>query len=132
MKKVLLFMFCLIFLFVGVCFSADKTVSLQWDQNSDAQYYIVYQSIASGDYVGATETRVNVPLTTVDILLENVVEEQTYYFAIKAFNDCGNSSDFSEEVFVKYGTRVPEAPTGVKAWWKKLIVWLQGLFASVG
>ena len=99
------------------------------DNNSDASYYIVYQSLNSGDYVGATETKVIVPLTTVDILIVNAVEEQTYYYAVKAFNDCGNSSDFSEEVSVKYGTRIPDTPTNVKAWWKVLLVWLQSFFA---
>ena len=130
MKKVILFLICISVFLTNVCFAADKTVSLQWDHNQDADYYIVYWGTEPGTYTKETP-KIVIPTQTADILITDVVEDQTYYFAVKAYNEYGNSSDFSQEVSVKYGTRIPEIPTGVKAWWKVLISWMQNLFASV-
>lgn len=69
------------------------SVTLSWGNNDDADYYIVYYGAESNRYTNQTE-QINSPLTSATI----DVDEGTWYFSVKAFNTCGNSSDYSDEV----------------------------------
>lgn len=80
-------------------FCTAGTVSLSWDANSDADYYIVYwvrtdtapidpapETLSVSGHITGTS------FVTVDL------EAGQYFFAVKAFNSCGNSSDYSDWV----------------------------------
>jgi len=67
-------------------------VTLSWDNNEDASYYKVYYGIGPGDYSAETD-KIDSNTHTVTGL-----ENRQYFFAVRAFNDCGNASDFSDEV----------------------------------
>ncbi len=69
-------------------------VTLQWDTNEDAEYYVVYYGKESGNYTGESD-KIYAP--AVECTVKNL-ESVSWYFAVKAFNSCGNSSDFSDEV----------------------------------
>lgn len=79
--------------------------TVQWDVNTDADYYVVYWGETSGDYTNNSEN-INKDVTTFTV---TGLEDKLYYFAVKAFNSCGNSSDFSDEVTNK----LVKAMTGV-------------------
>ncbi len=83
--------FFLILSFI-ICFSSYAgSVSLGWDVNADADYYIVYWGLSAENpsyYSG------NIGPTTSYTAV--VPDDNEYYFAVKAFNSCGNSSDFSD------------------------------------
>lgn len=89
MKQVI--MTCLFILITTQAYCKDVTLS--WDKNDDASYYIIYYGTSSLDYTVSTEAIVEEQYTVHDL-----TDDVKYYFAVKAFNDCGNSSDFSEEV----------------------------------
>lgn len=78
--------------------AADQAMaaSLQWDHNEDADYYVVYRRTAgSQEYTWCSS---NISAPTVEYKIGGLVPGVTYYYSLKAFNWCGNSSDFSEEV----------------------------------
>jgi len=88
MKKLLLIT---ILLLVSTYVSAME-VSLSWDVNPDADYYVVYWGEESLNYTNNSEN-----ITGAQYTAENVSDKQNF-FAVKAFNECGNSSGFSDEV----------------------------------
>jgi hypothetical protein len=70
--------------------------ALQWDANADADYYVVYWRTAgeltpSGQSDPIDANTLSYPLSTCD-------DGMTWYYSVKAFNACGNSSDFSDEI----------------------------------
>jgi len=81
--------------FILMCsFSYSLAVTLEWDKNNDADYYIVYWGNESGNYnLGHSD---NILITGYEA--PTPPKGEVYYFAVKAFNSCGNSSDFSEEI----------------------------------
>ena len=87
MKKLLLILAILTF---AVTAFAD---SLEWDVNPDADYYIVSWGELPGNY---TESSDQIKLTEFDI---SPINCKYRYYAVKAYNECGNSSDFSDELF---------------------------------
>ncbi len=74
--------------------AAAMDVTLQWDPNDEADYYVVYYGTESGTYNQNSE---NIPSPTVSHTVTGL-PETTWYFSVKAFNQCGNSSDFSDEI----------------------------------
>lgn len=69
-------------------------VALSWDVNSTADYYEVYWGTTSGTIEGQSGNIGKVTTYKVTGLQDG----KTYYFSVKAFNNCGNSSDFSDWV----------------------------------
>ena len=95
MKKLILLIVLMAVLLSSKCFAMDLTV--QWDENADAEYYIIYWGDAPRAEVPYTNHTGQVQKGTTEYVFKGL-EEKTYYFGIKAFNSCGNSSDFSTEV----------------------------------
>ncbi|MFA6009703.1 MAG: hypothetical protein WC799_06955 [Desulfobacteraceae bacterium] len=86
--------------------AADPT--LTWYPNEDADYYQVYMR---GD--GETEYSLvsnQIPAGTTSFKLMPSPNGKTYHFAVKAFNSCGNSSDFSDDIST---THIPYDPMNI-------------------
>lgn len=70
---------------------------LQWDSNPDAVEYHVYYRLQNTeawlDFPGGVtkETSIDLPPGVFEPL-------HVYEFTVKAFNECGNSSDYSDSV----------------------------------
>ena len=85
--------FILFFLATGQ--ASGETPSLSWSPNADADYYIVYvRSAGSSEY---TQVSDNIPAATTAYPLKANTGGPLHYYAVKAFNLHGNSSDFSDE-----------------------------------
>lgn len=74
--------------------SSAEDVTLQWNTNPEASYYIVYYGTASKTYTNESDF-IYAPTAQTTLSLAN---DTTWYLAVKAFNDCGNSSDYSDEI----------------------------------
>ena len=107
MKK---FMLSVTMFFIMICSAIAGEVTLQWDPNDCADYYIIYYGTSPGNYT-LTSENIMAPLT--EYTAKNLTEG-TWYFSVKAFNQCGNSSDFSDEVNTVIGTTVPGKPVKLK------------------
>lgn len=107
--------------------AAEKNVTLEWDENADADSYVVYWSRTSGEFTDVANTLKIGKVTSATVTILDV-QDGDYYFAVKAFNSCGNSSDFSDEVLLTYQSTPPEKPTGVKAFWEMLITFFKNLW----
>ena len=77
--------------------AGGKSITLEWDANEGADYYVVYWGQISGDYSN-NSSDIKTPATSYTV---SGLEEATYYFAVKAFNYCGNACDFSTELSLK-------------------------------
>lgn len=95
MDKMKIILFLLLFISLS-CESIAATVTVGWDVNTDAEYYVVYRK-KSGEtddmYVIIAN---NVTATQASIIVSD--DNQIYDYTVKAFNSCGNSSDFSDPV----------------------------------
>ena len=91
---------CVIGLFVMLCLWANSAYGadavLEWDENSDAKYFVVYWSDDPDSF--SDENSIEIPGDINFIELDKTQDGQQFYFAVKAFNDCGNSSEFSDQV----------------------------------
>jgi PKD repeat protein len=94
--SVLIFFFLLFSLFAGlfVVKATAMDVTLQWDTNEDAEYYVIYYGTTSGNY---TQNSQNITAPIIQHTLTGL-SQTIWYFSVKAFNSCGNSSDFSDEI----------------------------------
>jgi PKD repeat protein len=96
--KMIRFMTSIILTALAVHFLATMAfamdVTLQWDTNADADYYVVYYGTESGNY---TQNSANIAAPAVNHTVTGLTET-TWYFSVKAFNSYGNSSDFSDEI----------------------------------
>lgn len=92
-SKVTFYVIVFFILFSGISFAGDV---LQWDRNDDADYYVVYWGRSAGDYSEGSSPEI--PGFMTELPLEESDDGETYYYAVKAFNQCGNSSDYSDEV----------------------------------
>ena len=141
-KKLWVLFICLLIsicVFIVLVFSDAKgahaaEVSLQWDANTEADLagYKVYSGTTSGEYGMpaivplASLTTPSAPGYTVTALDPS----KRWYFVVTAYDTEGLESDYSNEVST--GTnyyedgKPPKAPTGLKAWWQRLISWLFG------
>lgn len=86
-------------LFLAPSFSIAERV-LVWDKNDEADFYILYWGSSPGEY---SETlRLNVTDDIIEVPLAEAEDGDVCYFSVKAFNVCGTSSEFSEEVSSTY------------------------------
>ena len=95
----------------GVSATAQSTseILVSWNSVSGANSYEVYRSTSSyGTYsqVGTT--------TSKSYLTTGLTASTTYYYKVKAVNNCG-MSDFSGYTSATTQSCIPTAPTGVKA-----------------
>lgn len=69
--------------------------TLEWDANPDAKTYQVYYKAESATNwltLGEPTDDTKIVIPSMPTFTEN------YLFSVKSFNECGNSSDFSEPV----------------------------------
>lgn len=102
-----------------------ETLTLTWDANTepDMSHYIVYWGKESRKY---DYNSGNIGLVTIysKEFVPPYDAKTTYYFAVTAVDTSGLESDFSNEVFWTFDTRVPPAPpTGLK-WYQKIVSWV--------
>jgi len=91
--------FFLYFLSASITFAADLT----WNQNQDAAYYkICWGTDPDDDFINCSD---EIDSQTTAFTLVETLQEDSFYYAIQAFNACGNSSDFSDKVL---GNGVPQ------------------------
>ncbi len=79
--------------------SNGESISLVWSPNTepDLAGYVVYRSGPEKKFEKISDTLV----TTASFVDSSVVKSQTYFYRIKAADQKGNASDFSEEVSEK-------------------------------
>jgi hypothetical protein len=81
-----------------LCLSTAEAayLDLAWELNPepDLAGYRVYYGTSSGEYINF----VDMGLTTT-CRLDNLLEDVTFYIALKAYDTANNESDFSEEVY---------------------------------
>ena len=68
-------------------------IALAWDSVAQATGYMVYYGPASRQYTSSMDVGANNTLT-----LSNLAAEETYYFAVTAYDSAGNESAYSNEV----------------------------------
>ncbi|GAB6095473.1 hypothetical protein JCM14469_17250 [Desulfatiferula olefinivorans] len=83
-----------LFLLTQTVYAADAV--LEWDENADADYYVVYWSTDPDHFTEENSMEIPSDLTFVE--LKDAEDGRVYNYAVKAFNACGNSSDFSDTV----------------------------------
>lgn len=93
MKKTL-FLFLTLMIFLSNIAYADDAI-LEWDENNDADYYVVYWSTDSDFSEGDSMV---IPGDMSFLELEDSSDGQEYYYTVRAFNACGNTSDFSDSI----------------------------------
>ena len=84
--------FLMIVVFIVLACQIVYADSLKWDVNPDADYYVVSWGELPGNY---TENSQQIIGNEFDI---GQLHCKYKYFAVKAYNECGNSSDFSDEL----------------------------------
>ena len=83
----------LVLLFVFVATTA-QALTLEWDPNPDADYYVVYWGEQSREYTGQS-IKIEAPVTEYEVPSS---AGRGLYFSVKAFNNYGNSSEYSDEL----------------------------------
>jgi fibronectin type 3 domain-containing protein len=93
--------------------SADTTVKLQWNANteSDLAGYRLYQSNTSGVY---TTYRADIPAPTHEVTV-TIPTDGTYFWVVTAYDTSGNESGRSNEATLVIDTTPPGPPTGCTA-----------------
>lgn len=89
----------LLFICLTAAVSA-RTLTLAWDPSDDptVDRYVVYWGTRSGDYPENSDERGHIiPAHTTTYRVTGLASSRTYFFAVKAVNDRGLSSDFSDE-----------------------------------
>jgi hypothetical protein len=94
--------------FTQYCFGYAQAVNLEWDQNKEPNIvgYKLYYGNSSKNY--------SIPLDVgnqTKYIVKNLAEGTTYFFAITAYNNCGNESDFSDEISLKIDTPIKTNPS---------------------
>lgn len=85
--------FLVFLLLLAMASSASaENVIVKWDENSDAEYYVVYWGNTSLNYQHSEST------TKTWLEINDFDVSGEYFLSVKAFNPCGNSSDFSDEI----------------------------------
>jgi hypothetical protein len=90
-----------IFLFYGFSLHAyTENKLLSWDDNPDADYYIVYWKAAGEMEYSHSSDRISSGAPYFQLVSSG--DGKQYCYAVKAFNNYGNSSDFSDEFVGPY------------------------------
>ena len=111
MKRIILFSI-LLFLFSSgssVAYDDSRSITVEWNMNEDADYYIVYWTKDKTRYDRSNAVPCDVEsldcyeMFTSDKIFNtrHTIEKIPYslfYVAVKAFNSCGNSSDWSDRI----------------------------------
>lgn len=125
MKKFIMLLFVFLFLSIAIQAQDTRTVTLTWDANSepDLSHYIVYWGTSSRQY---TSNSGNIGLVTVysKEIIPPADAKTTYYFAVTAVDTSGLESDYSNEVYQEFDTRVPPSPPKNVKWYTKVISWI--------
>lgn len=106
MRRSILYLLSFLFILISVSSVNAADVTLQWDTNEDADYYVIYYGTTSGNY---TQNSENIAAPAVEYTIKDL-PDTTWYFSIKAFNSCGNSSDFSDEISAVTVSGSPQKP----------------------
>jgi len=113
LTKITLLFICL-FWIAQPSFGLD--IMLSWNQNSDADHYIIYWDTTSKTGTSPIEYTYSSSVIDGEITSHTIsgLSNQTYYFAIRAFNSCGNASEYSTEIIRPEQTNnvVPSAHAG--------------------
>lgn len=112
MKKALLATAILILTIFGYV-ERDYAAVLSWDKNTDATTYTVYVRDAGGANTDYRVVQDGIAGTSITVMPS--IHNHDYEYAVKAFNECGNSSDYSDPV--KYNdclSQVIKKTTGLK------------------
>lgn len=130
MRKLTLWIFILIgviltFVFLPFAEAQTSTVTLTWEPNSepDMSHYIVYWGTESRVYNWNSG---DIGLVTIHSreITPPADAKTRYYFAVTAVDTSDLESDFSNEVFWDFDTRVPPAPPQNLKWYQKVISWV--------
>jgi len=83
-----------------LCFQAQSyaaNVTLEWDANTqpDLDHYVLFWGTSSGNY-GDDSGNIDKSQTTYTVA--GLSEGTAYYFAVKAYDDQGRESEYSNEV----------------------------------
>lgn len=111
-RSCLLALICIIILSAQLTCAED--VRLVWEANDDAVYYRVYWSVDPNNYFD--EYSIDTESNSLD--LQESTDSQEYYYTIRAYSDCGFSSEFSDEVIT------PHIPK-IKNSGKKIVVGIE-------
>jgi len=95
-----------LFLTVLSAVSAIADVTVTWDANPDAEYYRIYASQAAG-----APAPISGNITATEYVITGLPKDTACLISVKAFNACGNSSDFSDALAVVDHTPVAVATT---------------------
>ena len=80
-------------------------VTLAWDSSDQASGYILYYGLESRTYENMIDVSNNLQHT-----VTNLRENQLYYFAVRAYNEFGES-EFSDVIFTKTGVNIAPVPS---------------------
>src|SRR5262245_13477464 len=109
LRSLLVLLACLFLAFTATSAQAQQ-VQLAWDApvqaNGTPVPNLAGYKLYSGSQSGQYQTPVPVGLTTT-YTVTNVSAGQTYYFAVKAYDNAGTESAFSNEVSVTLPTTPP-------------------------
>ena len=103
LNKKLLFSYTFTFLLSITCILFAET-TLEWTVNVDTDHYIVHWGTVSrevAEYEGCSR---EIPGGVTQYALSELKLSQditSVFLAVKAYNSCGNSSEFSEEIAVR-------------------------------
>jgi hypothetical protein len=94
------FICLMIFLSFFSAMAYADNIDLIWDAKEGADYYVVYWSTDPANYSEENSYEVSADVTLLQLVDSPNGEE--YYYSVRAFNDCGSSSDFSEPVMTAH------------------------------
>jgi len=99
-------LFLVLFLTVLGAVNAIADVTVTWNANPDAEYYRIYASQAAG-----APALISGNITATEYIITGLPKDTACLISVKAFNACGNSSDFSDALAVVDHTPVTVATT---------------------
>jgi hypothetical protein len=90
-------------LFSQHSFGYEQSVILKWDQNEEPNVvgYKLFYGNSSRNYNIALDVG-----NQTEYIVKNLSPGKAYFFAIKAYNNCGNESDFSNEISITIDTSI--------------------------